>query len=87
MEPPVGDRPHARRERLHLAAARDDQPHPPGVARDAAQGEGAQHLGQRARVGAVGARARPGLDGDDAVGGVEDEVHLAAGRFAISSAI
>ncbi len=76
---PVGDGPHARRERLHLAATRDDEAEPPGVARDASHGEGAEHLGERAGVGAVRLMTGLDLDREDAVRGVQDEVDLAAG--------
>lgn len=48
-EPPVGDGPHARGQRLHLAAARDDEAEEPGIARDAPGREGAADVDQRSR--------------------------------------
>lgn len=50
----------------------------PGVAGDAAAGEGGEHLREGAGVEAVGLMAGLGLEGEHAVGGVQDEVDLAS---------
>ena len=76
-QPPVRHSPHAGGEGLHLAAAGDDETEPPGVLCGAAGGQGGEHLRQRARVGAVGLAAGLDLDGEETIGSVEDDVHLA----------
>lgn len=77
-QPLVGDRPHAGRARLDPAAARDDEAGPPCVPRETVDVDGAEDLGERARVGVVGVTRGLDLDRQETVADVKDGVDLAA---------
>lgn len=77
-QPPVGNRPHARRERFDLTPARDDQAEPPCIPREAPNVDGARDLRERARADAAGATSRLDLDREEAVAGVGDDIDFAA---------
>lgn len=78
-QPPVRYRPHARRRRLHFAAARDDETEPPRRPRETSDREGGEDLGERSRIGAMSGTRGLDCDRQETVAGVDEGTDLAAG--------